>query len=243
MSRVFNTHLSTRENSLICNLLGFNCTASACSIAQLCLATACEGQKPEWRIYSCGKARLLWEQELYSPFIYSTPRPFFHTFQSDECWAGLNFSDEDEASEFHTAVQKCITSTKARPAFVRTHSLDSSSGWLLKNKLNTCLTLSRVASPKAAPSAKSGVTNTLSLAQRKGPLPPIPSNRDSAKSKPPDLHDLEQSASIPLAPPFPAPNLNTHLTAIKKSASFSPGRNPSLTIEMQQRSVHITDDT
>ncbi|GAA6071153.1 wiskott-Aldrich syndrome protein, partial [Tachysurus ichikawai] len=161
MSCVLSSLLSIRENGLIFNLLGSNCSASACAVVQLYLAsTACKEKRSEWQIHSCGvvcvvqdkqlqstfirlycvkRVKLLWEQEVYSPFTYSTPRPFFHTFPSDECWVGLNFSDEDEASRFHKAVQNCIRNTKARPAFVRTHSLDSASGWLLRNKLNTCL--------------------------------------------------------------------------------------------------------
>ncbi|XP_026801431.2 actin nucleation-promoting factor WAS isoform X1 [Pangasianodon hypophthalmus] len=264
MSRVLSTLLSIRENGLIFNLLGSDCSASACAVVQLYLAnTACKGKKSEWQIHSCGvvclvqdkklhstfirlfcvkKAKLLWEQELYTPFTYSTPRPFFHTFPSDECWAGLNFSDEDEASRFHTAVQNCISGTKARPMFVRTHSLDSASGWLLRNKLNSCLSLSRSASPKAPPSAESEVTNTLSLAQRKGPLPPIPSNRDAATSIPPHHDNLKQRHSIPLPPSYPAPKLNINPTTVKKSASFSPGGNYSFTVEKQQRRSHFTDD-
>ncbi|KAF4078830.1 hypothetical protein AMELA_G00186050 [Ameiurus melas] len=243
MSRVLSSLLSTRENGLVFNLLGSDCSASAGAVVQLYLATAArKGKKSEWQFHSCGvRAKLLWEQELYTSFTYSTPCAFFHTFPSDECWAGLNFSDEDEASRFNTAVQSCIGGTKARPVFVRTHSLDSASGWLLKNKLNTCLSLSRPASPKAPAPAESDVTGTLTLAQKKGPLPPIPDNSNAVTSIPPHHDHLNQKHSIPRPPLYPAPNLNMNLAGVKKSASFSPGGNYASTLN-QQRSLHFTDD-
>ncbi|KAM9483064.1 uncharacterized protein Hap1MRO34_008102 isoform 2-T2 [Clarias gariepinus] len=257
MSRMLSPLLTIRENGLVFNLLGSDCTASACAVVQLYLAT--RGRTSEWQKHSCGvvclvqdkklhstfirlfcRAKLLWEQELFAPFIYSTPRPFFHTFPSDECCAGLNFSDEDEASHFHTAVQNCIGGTKARPVFMRTHSLDSTSGWLLRNKLNSCLSLTRSASPKDPPLPESDVTTPQSLAQRKGPLPPVPHKRDTGTSSSSYYEHLNQKITIPLPPTFPAPKLNIYPTAVKKSASFSPGGNSSLAIP--QKSLEFSDD-
>ncbi|XP_017335405.2 actin nucleation-promoting factor WAS isoform X1 [Ictalurus punctatus] len=264
MSRVLSSLLSIRENGLVFNLLGSDCSASACAVVQLYLATtAGKGKTSEWQFHSCGvvclvqdkklhstfirlfcvkRAKLLWEQELYTSFTYSTPCAFFHTFPGDECWAGLNFSDEDEASRFNTAVQNCISGTKARPVFVRTHSLDSASGWLLKNKLSTCLSLSRSASPKAPPPVESDETSTLSLAQKKGPLPPIPYNSDAETSVPSHQDHLKQRHSIPRPPSYPAPNLNMNPAGVKKSASFSPGGNYAFTVSKQERSLHFTDN-
>ncbi|XP_060774374.1 actin nucleation-promoting factor WAS isoform X2 [Neoarius graeffei] len=256
MSRILSSRLSIREKGLVVTLLGSNCSVSACAVVQLYLATsACKGKKSEWQIHSCGvvclvqdktlhstfirlfcRAKLLWEQELYIPFMYTTPRPFFHTFLSDECWAGLNFSDEEEASRFHTAVQSCISNMKAHPVLVRTHSLDSTSGWLLRNKLNTCLSVKQSESPEAPPSVESEVTNTRSLVQRKGPLPPIP----SATSNPPHHDHLQQKFSIPLPPSYPAPKLNINPAAVKKSVSFSPGGNYSFSFD-KHRSTEADD--
>ncbi|OAD74737.1 hypothetical protein PHYBLDRAFT_124118, partial [Phycomyces blakesleeanus NRRL 1555(-)] len=42
-----------------------------------------------------------WEQELYEDFDYVKDRPFFHTFETDDCLAGLEFVDEDEAETFY----------------------------------------------------------------------------------------------------------------------------------------------
>ncbi|KAG9277180.1 uncharacterized protein si:dkey-197j19.6 isoform X1 [Astyanax mexicanus] len=295
MSRIFSSLLSTRENGLLFNMLGQDCSVSACSVVQLFMATAaCKGQKSEWKYHSCGvvclvqdrklhssfirvfcvkKAKLLWEQELYTPFQYSAPCPFFHTFPGDECQTGLNFTDEEEAGLFYSAVQNCIKNTKAHPVFMRTHSLDSTSGWLLRDKLNTCAAESgqgsRSSSPKTptspdfkastptkTPESKSFSvsTNQLSnysktlpnlksasgsLAQRKGPLPPIPSNATSASTSNLDKLNLS-SFSIPLPPSYPAPKINQ--TGVKKSASFAPGGSYSPSALKHHKSLHFTDD-
>uniref|UniRef100_A0A8C5QNI3 WASP actin nucleation promoting factor n=1 Tax=Leptobrachium leishanense TaxID=445787 RepID=A0A8C5QNI3_9ANUR len=52
--------------------------------------------------------KLLWEQELYEQLRYNAPRPYFHTFPSHECQAGLNFADEAEAVSFRAIVEEKI---------------------------------------------------------------------------------------------------------------------------------------
>ncbi|KAM9483065.1 uncharacterized protein Hap1MRO34_008102 isoform 3-T3 [Clarias gariepinus] len=230
MSRMLSPLLTIRENGLVFNLLGSDCTASACAVVQLYLAT--RGRTSEWQKHSCGVVCLVQDKKLHSTFI--------RLFCVKECCAGLNFSDEDEASHFHTAVQNCIGGTKARPVFMRTHSLDSTSGWLLRNKLNSCLSLTRSASPKDPPLPESDVTTPQSLAQRKGPLPPVPHKRDTGTSSSSYYEHLNQKITIPLPPTFPAPKLNIYPTAVKKSASFSPGGNSSLAIP--QKSLEFSDD-
>ncbi|XP_036425475.1 wiskott-Aldrich syndrome protein [Colossoma macropomum] len=288
MSRVLSSLLSTRENGLLFNMLGQDCSASACAVVQLLMATAaCKGQKSEWKFHSCGvvclvqdrklqssfirlfsvkRAKLLWEQELYSPFEYLAPRPYFHTFPGDECRTGLNFADEEEAGRFYGAVQKCIKSTRAHPVFMRTHSLDSASGWLLREKLNSGKE-SRSPSPKTPPPFDLRMTSTtvgpgikpaisftptsqstissktlsspnaasVSLAQKKGPLPPIPSNPRVASSGTGHNVNLASSFSIPLPPPYPAPKINP--AGIRKSASFAPRGNYSSAVLKRQRSL------
>ncbi|KAH8552152.1 hypothetical protein BGW37DRAFT_519687 [Umbelopsis sp. PMI_123] len=44
---------------------------------------------------------VIWEQELYEGFQYTQERPFFHTFDTDDCQAGLLFVDEGEAETFY----------------------------------------------------------------------------------------------------------------------------------------------
>ncbi|KAG2223237.1 hypothetical protein INT45_006118 [Circinella minor] len=47
---------------------------------------------------------VLWEQELYNGFEYAKEKPFFHTFETDDCLAGLMFVDEGEADTFYKKV-------------------------------------------------------------------------------------------------------------------------------------------
>ncbi|KAI8143992.1 hypothetical protein BJV82DRAFT_610154 [Fennellomyces sp. T-0311] len=47
------------------------------------------------------QAGVLWEQELYEGFDYIKEKPFFHTFETDDCLAGLMFVDEGEAETFY----------------------------------------------------------------------------------------------------------------------------------------------
>ncbi|KAL2090563.1 hypothetical protein ACEWY4_012826 [Coilia grayii] len=128
--------------------------ALACAVVQLVLVSpGKKGQRLRWEVHGCGvvclvvdrsvhsvfirlyclkKARLLWEQELYTPFKYSAPCPYFHIFPGDDCNVGLNFADEEEAEKFLSAVQTHIDSYTGRSqALQRTNSLDSPSGRLL----------------------------------------------------------------------------------------------------------------
>ncbi|KAI3320797.1 hypothetical protein HD806DRAFT_505019 [Xylariaceae sp. AK1471] len=43
---------------------------------------------------------VIWDQELFDTWSYNADRTFFHTFELDECWAGLSFIDEKEAKQF-----------------------------------------------------------------------------------------------------------------------------------------------
>jgi hypothetical protein len=49
----------------------------------------------------------VWEQEFYEGFVYSAPKPFFHTLESDSVVYGLNFADETEAKNFFAQVLHC----------------------------------------------------------------------------------------------------------------------------------------
>ncbi|XP_066522343.1 uncharacterized protein si:dkey-197j19.6 [Hoplias malabaricus] len=261
MSRILSSLLSTRENGLLVRLLGQDCTVSACAVVQLLMAmTTSDGQKSEWKSHSYGvaclvqdrklgssfirlfcvkKAKLIWEQELYTPFEYLAPCPYFHTFPGDDCRIGLNFSDEEEAAHFYASVQKCIKRTRAKPVFIRTHSLDSTSGWLLREKLNASLMRSVKGCRPALASGTNPVpsstimsplstapnnlskpyASSVSLAKKKGPLPPIPANANPASSMT-YQNDDSSGFSIPLPPPYPAPKITP--SGVRKSASFAP---------------------
>ncbi|KAF2649937.1 WH1-domain-containing protein [Lophiostoma macrostomum CBS 122681] len=43
---------------------------------------------------------VIWDQEIYDTFSYNQDRVFFHTFELEDCLAGLSFSDEKEAKTF-----------------------------------------------------------------------------------------------------------------------------------------------
>ncbi|RKF54213.1 putative wh1 domain-containing protein [Erysiphe neolycopersici] len=43
---------------------------------------------------------ILWDQEIYDTWNYNQDRTFFHTFEIEECLAGLSFVDEKEAKTF-----------------------------------------------------------------------------------------------------------------------------------------------
>ncbi|KAJ4297441.1 hypothetical protein N0V90_005332 [Kalmusia sp. IMI 367209] len=43
---------------------------------------------------------VIWDQEIYDTFTYNQDRVFFHTFELEDCLAGLSFADEKEAKTF-----------------------------------------------------------------------------------------------------------------------------------------------
>ncbi|KAL2042640.1 hypothetical protein N7G274_004399 [Stereocaulon virgatum] len=43
---------------------------------------------------------VIWDQEIYDPFYYNQDRTFFHSFELEDCLAGLSFVDEKEARQF-----------------------------------------------------------------------------------------------------------------------------------------------
>ncbi|KAJ8370571.1 hypothetical protein SKAU_G00105990 [Synaphobranchus kaupii] len=174
--RVCCSLISSRDNALLCTLLGPECSAVASGVAQVYVASMEPGDHgASWRckgsgvvclvndqslmsyflrLYSIKRAKLLWEQELYTPFRYSAPRPFFHTFPADDFQAGLNFADEDEAERFLSAVETQIKSARdeERKAFndspsspaqmTLAHALNPSSAqffWSTLNKSDTKL--------------------------------------------------------------------------------------------------------
>ncbi|KAF2430330.1 WH1-domain-containing protein [Tothia fuscella] len=47
---------------------------------------------------------VIWDQEIYDTFQYNQDRVFFHTFELEECMAGLSFADEKEAKTFKKKV-------------------------------------------------------------------------------------------------------------------------------------------
>lgn len=119
--------LHSQENDKVFELLGRKCTTLATSVVQLYLALPHSSNR--WskqqtgvlcfvkdnpkrsyfiRLYDLKEEKMVWEQELFSQFTYLAPTPFFHTFAADECQAGLNFTDEQEAEAFLDVVTEKI---------------------------------------------------------------------------------------------------------------------------------------
>ena len=53
-----------------------------------------------------GHRGVIWDQELYVNFEYYQDRTFFHTFEMEDCFAGLLFVDLAEAAHFLKRIQK-----------------------------------------------------------------------------------------------------------------------------------------
>ena len=48
---------------------------------------------------------MIWDQEIFDTWSYNQDRTFFHTFEMEECLAGLSFVDEKEAALFLKKMQ------------------------------------------------------------------------------------------------------------------------------------------
>ena len=62
---------------------------------------------------------MIWDQEIFDNFPYNQDRTFFHTFELEDCPAGLSFADEKEAKTFIKKFQErekgASKETKATP--------------------------------------------------------------------------------------------------------------------------------
>jgi len=118
--------LNDQENNVLFELLGKKCNTLATGVAQIFLAN---GQNGAWnkfctgvccfvkdnmkrsyfiRVFSLKKKSLQWEQEMYNEFKYAAPRPYFLTFETNECRAALNFANESEAEKFRKSIDEKI---------------------------------------------------------------------------------------------------------------------------------------
>ena len=57
---------------------------------------------------------LVFDQELYNEMVYRTPDEMFHTFEADNCVAGLSFLSSDEAQTFKLALEERLNKRKSR---------------------------------------------------------------------------------------------------------------------------------
>lgn len=62
---------------------------------------------------------VIWDQEIYDTFAYNQDRTFFHSFELEQCLAGLSFIDEKEAKTFMKKMNErernASRGTKAQP--------------------------------------------------------------------------------------------------------------------------------
>lgn len=49
---------------------------------------------------------MIWDQEIYDSFSYNQDRTFFHSFELEQCLAGLSFVDEKEAKQFKKKIDE-----------------------------------------------------------------------------------------------------------------------------------------
>ncbi|KAK8788254.1 hypothetical protein V5799_021972 [Amblyomma americanum] len=66
------------------------------------------------RLYDFDKHDFAWEQELFVEFTYKAQLPYFHTFEADDCQAGLNFAFDDEAANFGNAVEEKLRTRRQK---------------------------------------------------------------------------------------------------------------------------------
>lgn len=115
--------LSDEENATIFSMLGRKCFSLSTAIVELlltehphikwthrCYGVVCfvkDNPKRSYfiRVYDLIQSEPVWEQELYNTFEYREQRPFFHSFEAENCMAGLNFSNENEARHFADTVK------------------------------------------------------------------------------------------------------------------------------------------
>ncbi|XP_076807530.1 actin nucleation-promoting factor WAS-like isoform X4 [Clavelina lepadiformis] len=135
--------LTDQENSNLYGLLGRKCVTLATGVVQVYLA---QGHGTSWqkrctgaccfvkdnpqrsyfiRVYNIRNQKLVWEQELYNQFRYSSPRPYFHTFDAENCRAGLNFASEKEALKFKQVVEEKIKQKQEKRTAKRSSSMRS----------------------------------------------------------------------------------------------------------------------
>ncbi|XP_053481192.1 actin nucleation-promoting factor WAS [Ictalurus furcatus] len=117
--------LTPQENERVVDLLGRRCVSLCTTVVQLFMALP--HNPGSWslqhtgvlcfikdnpqrsyfiRLYDIKANKLLWEQELFNQFTYNNVKPFFHTFQADECQVGLNFANSEEAENFFLIVDE-----------------------------------------------------------------------------------------------------------------------------------------
>ncbi|GFR15108.1 wiskott-Aldrich syndrome protein homolog [Trichonephila clavata] len=125
--------LSQEENQKVFLALGKSCSTLGTTVVQLflteepyhsswikkycgvvCFVKDCDRRSYFIKLFDMDKCSWVWEQELYNQFVYKPSCTFFHVFEADNCMAGLNFADNDEALNFKSAIQKRLQMREER---------------------------------------------------------------------------------------------------------------------------------
>lgn len=156
-----------------------------------------------------GHNGVLWDQELYVNFEYYQDRTFFHSFEMEECFAGLLFDDLGEASHFLKRVQK-------RERYASKKTLSNKNAIALTKKVNEEQANEVVHGPRGESlmghqRERYNYDNVVSIpaTKTKAPPPPPPMVGAAASSSESDNNDDYNSdwASAPSAPTTPAPQI------------------------------------
>ncbi|XP_068611249.1 WASP like actin nucleation promoting factor b [Brachionichthys hirsutus] len=117
--------LTPQENECLFNHLGRKCITLCSAVVQVftaerntswskrCCGVAClvkdnPSRSYFVRVFDIRDGKTLFEQELYSSFSISLPKPYFVTFSGDTCQVGLNFASEEETKRFRGHVAELI---------------------------------------------------------------------------------------------------------------------------------------
>ncbi|PTB70561.1 WH1-domain-containing protein [Trichoderma citrinoviride] len=80
---------------------------------------------------------VIWDQEIFDTWSYNQDRTFFHTFELEECLAGLSFVDEKEAKQFKKKMDEreknASRATRATPFGGSAHASGGQKHGLLGN--------------------------------------------------------------------------------------------------------------
>uniref|UniRef100_A0A336KBC5 CSON010686 protein n=1 Tax=Culicoides sonorensis TaxID=179676 RepID=A0A336KBC5_CULSO len=116
--------LSQEENEQLFQLLGSKKQTQSTAVAQifttdpphhsawvkrhtgvLCFIKDSARRSYYIQMYCLDRNQMVWEHEVYEPFILNKPRSFLLTFEGKDCIISLNFASDDEAETFFQAVR------------------------------------------------------------------------------------------------------------------------------------------
>ncbi|PIK44351.1 putative neural Wiskott-Aldrich syndrome protein [Apostichopus japonicus] len=72
-----------------------------------------------FRVYDIMSRTKIFEHELYHHFVYNRRQAFFHDFEGEDYWIGLNFANDTEGEIFNDAVQKHLLIKRQRKKGLR----------------------------------------------------------------------------------------------------------------------------